>query len=205
MTADGLPDPVNVANVGEGHRSRVIRTLSAAFFDDPAIGWILRNEATRSAVLDKMFDWLFDAHVDAAIVSSSPGGEVAALWVPPGRIHREAPLTVPYLFKMLRIFGLSLGRGKQVSDAIHAHLPQGEDWLYLRYLGVHPDAQGKGWGGRAIRAGIAQANALGVPTCLETNNPKNVGLYHRFGFRTISEWDVCRGGPHFWTMVRDTD
>jgi ribosomal protein S18 acetylase RimI-like enzyme len=198
-------DPLAVTHVGERHRVAVTRTLASAFFDDPAIQWILRNEQTRAAALDKMFDWQFDVHRTNGIVSSSADGEVAALWVPPGKVHYEGRLTLPFLFKMFGIFGLSLARGKQIGDAIHAHLPAGENWLYLRYLGVHPDAQGKGWGGRAIRAGIAEANARGVPTCLETNNPENVGLYHRFGYRTISEWDVCDGGPHFWTMTRDMD
>jgi predicted N-acetyltransferase YhbS len=69
---------------------------------------------------------------------------------------------------------------------------------------VRPGAQGKGWGGLAIRAGIAEANRLGVDTCLETAKQSNVGIYQRLGFEVVDEWQVP-GGPRFWTMVRPRD
>ena len=73
--------------------------------------------------------------------------------------------------------------------------------MYLKMAGVRPDCQGKGLGGLAIRAGLAEAAGLGVPAVLETATPSNVGLYQRLGFATLSEWDVAGGGPHFWTMT----
>ncbi len=41
----------------------------------------------------------------------------------------------------------------------------------------------------------------GVPAVLETATPSNVGLYQRLGYEVMSEWDVPKGGPHFWTMT----
>ena len=76
--------------------------------------------------------------------------------------------------------------------------------LLLRYAAVRPDAQGKGWGGRAIRAGIAEANRIGVDTCLETAEESNIAIYQRLGFAIVDEWQVP-GGPRFWTMIRPKD
>ena len=86
-------------------------------------------------------------------------------------------------------------------DGITSHLPKGEDWMYLKMAAVHPDHQGKGLGGRIIRTGLAEAARLGVPSVLETATPSNVGLYQRLGYCIASEWDVAKGGPHFWTMT----
>ena len=91
--------------------------------------------------------------------------------------------------------------GNPAYDAIRAHLPADERWLYLRIAGVRPDCQGKGLGGLAIRAGHAEAAARGVPVVLETATPSNVGLYQNLGYAVVSEWHVPGGGPQFWSMT----
>jgi ribosomal protein S18 acetylase RimI-like enzyme len=83
-----------------------------------------------------------------------------------------------------------------------AHHPKGITYFYLHYAGVLPEHQGKGWGGAAIRAGLDKADAAGIPALLETATERNVGLYTSLGFEILSEWDVPKGGPHFWTMMR---
>ncbi len=103
---------------------------------------------------------------------------------------------------MLRTFGAAIGRAITIAEAIDAHHPKGYDFWYLHYAGVRPECQGKGWGGTAIRAGVAHAEAEGKPIYLETATETNVGLYQRLGFTVIGEWDVPRGGPHFWSMQR---
>ena len=100
--------------------------------------------------------------------------------------------------------GMILTSPDTVGKHLARHVSTGEDFLYLRYAAVRPEAQGKGWGGRAIRAGIAEANRLGVDTCLETAKQSNVAIYQRLGFDIVDEWQVP-GGPRFWTMVRPQD
>jgi ribosomal protein S18 acetylase RimI-like enzyme len=107
------------------------------------------------------------------------------------------------LIPMVRTFGWSLSRAMRVSDAIHAHHPKSDDFWLLQYAGVAPEHQGKGWGGIAIREGVARATQTGKPVLLETATPANASLYARLGFEIIDEWDVPNGGPHFWTMMRE--
>src|SRR3546814_15188962 len=89
----------------------------------------------------------------------------------------------------------------RVQTSIDAHRPRGRFW-YLHYVGVRPDHQGQGHGGRIIRAQTAKADAEGLPCWLETATPANVPLYERLGFVIEQEWVVAGGGPTFWRVRR---
>ena len=56
---------------------------------------------------------------------------------------------------MLRIFGFALPRAMRVVEGIDKNRPKGDFW-YLHFVGVRPAHQGKGWGGRIIREGLAR-------------------------------------------------
>src|SRR3546814_17490013 len=88
---------------------------------------------------------------------------------------------------------------RSVQSSIDAHRPQGRFW-YLHYVGVRPEQQGKGHGGRIIRAQTAVADTEGLPCWLETATSANVPIYERLGFVTPAEWAIAGGGPHFWGM-----
>lgn len=194
-------------NIIEGSsdlRSEAVKTLALAFQNDPALAWIMPDADTRRRRLPRFFDWLFADHVKHGLILVAPALEVVTLWRQPGKVHHHEPLTPGELWRLLAIFGPAILRADLVGRHLARHIPAGEDHLYLRYAAVRPEAQGKGWGGRAIRAGIAEANRLEVDTCLETAKPENVAIYQRLGFDIVDEWQVP-GGPRFWTMVRVRD
>lgn len=187
-----------------GLRSKAVETLALAFQDDPVLGWMIRGDAARRRRLPRFFDWLFADHVRHGMILTAPGREVVTLWRLPGKVHHHDPMTAGEVWRLLRIFGPDIGRAGTVGRHIARHVPAGEDYLYLRYAAVRPEAQGKGWGGRAIRAGIAEANRLGVDVCLETAKRDNIAIYQRLGFGIVDEWQVP-DGPRLWTMVRPRD
>lgn len=183
-------------------RSEIVKTFSQAFHDDPALCWIVPDSNARFRRLPRLFDWLFDDHIKRGVIHASPNAEAAAFWRLPGKVHYQDAVTIGLVWRMVEIFGLSLSRATTLSDAISEHVPLGEDYLYLRNVAVSPSHQGQGWGGRIIRSGLQYADQLGVDTCLETSNHDTVGLYERLGFTVVDEWEVPKGGPKFWTMVR---
>ena len=193
-----------IDGVGD-EQARAVGTLAAAFQEDPALSWIFPSPRARARRLPGLFRWLFADHIRHGMILASPGQEVVTLWRRPGKVQHHDPLTPPELVRVLSIFGPNILRAARIGQAIADHVPPGEDYLYLRYAGVRPDVQGKGWGGLAIRAGIAEANRRGVGACLETAKPGNVGLYENLGFRVVDTWDTPGGGPRFWTMVRPRD
>jgi ribosomal protein S18 acetylase RimI-like enzyme len=179
----------------------IATTLAAAFQDDPALVWILRDPSKRKAKLQRFFRVAIREDLAAGLVLHSPGFEVVTLWRAPGR-HKEEPLgSFRTLLTFASIFGLSLTRGSTVGGLMAKNHPTMRHW-YLRYLGVHPDHQGKGWGGIAIRDGMVRADSDGLPIWLETCKPNNVSLYQRFGFVITEEWDVPNSGLHFWGMTK---
>ena len=190
-----------IIRLGPHHRDAAVATLAAAFQDDPAIAFMLPDPASRPARLARLYRWMFAEHLNNGIVLGTAGAEVVTLCRLPGTVHLHEPIWHPGALRFVPIFGRHIPRAIRLDDAIRAHLPDDERWHYLRVAGVRPGCQGKGLGGLAIRAGLAQAAASGVPAVLETATPSNVGLYQNLGYQVLSEWHVPGGGPQFWTMT----
>lgn len=179
----------------------IIETLAQAFQTDPALSWILPDPGHRARALRSLFHVLAPADMRAGVALRSTGDEAAALWRAPGQAHSGTLEFLRTVIPLVATFGTALPRGLKVQGSIDAHRPAGRFW-YLHYVGVRPGCQGKGHGGRIIRAQTAVADAEGLPCWLETATPENVPLYERLGFATQVEWDVPGGGPHFWGMMR---
>lgn len=184
-----------------GDHSGVVTTLAQAFHNDPAFRYILRDEMSRERRMTSLFKTIAADDAIAGRVVGSTGNEAAALWRAPGKADSDDAPLIAQMLPMLRIFGFAFPRALRVVDGIDRNRPKGDFW-YLHFVGVRPAHQGKGWGGRIIREGLARADAEGVPTWLETATPENVPLYQRLGFVIQCEWDVPKGGPHFWGMMR---
>lgn len=183
-----------------GELEAVAETLAQAFQTDPALSWILPDPDHRARALRSLFRTLVPADARAGVALRAAGDEAAALWRAPGQAHSGMFEFLRTVVPLVATFGATLPRGLKVQGSIDAHRPKGRFW-YLHYVGVRPGHQGKGHGGRIIRAQTGVADRDGLPCWLETATPENVPLYQRLGFVTEVEWDVP-GGPHFWGMMR---
>ncbi len=192
-------DGIGVAD--QADLGALVETLALAFQTDPALSWILPDPAHRARALHELFRIIVPADTRAGIALRSAGNEAGALWRAPGRANSGAFEFLRTVMPLVATFGTALPRGLKVQGSIDAHRPKGHFW-YLHYVGVRPDHQGKGHGGRIIRAQTAVADSNRLPCWLETATLDNVALYERLGFATQVEWDVTDGGPHFWGMMR---
>ncbi len=202
------------ANGAADHSTKAIATtLARAFQDDPALAWIIPDPERRRKVLPRFFAIMAQQSFrHGEVLGSAPEtGEgaatgtahhAAALWYPPGEVRDGALQSLQDNLRLLGVFGASLPRGLKVAEAMYARHPDPQRFFYLRYVGVAPEAQGKGWGGAIIRAGIERAAEQGLGVLLETATPANVPIYTRLGFEISEEWQVPGGGPKFWTMIR---
>ena len=202
MNAPPRPLP-DIAEPPRAARTAMIAPLARAFADDPAMAWIMPDPAVRAARLPKLFALLVDDEFASGWALASPHSEAVTLWRSSETVHGSLWDLVRALPAFWSALGTNMPRGLAVSTAIDQHHPAGQAYDYLHFAGVDPAFQGRGWGGAAIRAGLARAAARGRPVYLETATPENVGLYMALGFAVIEEWDVPRGGPHFWSMWRD--
>lgn len=194
-----MSDGVRVADNAD--RARIANLFAHAFADDPAMAFLFPDPAQRARRMPRLFGTLFDGDALGGMRLITQGGEAATLWRGPGQSETGLLGLLPQAWPLLRTFGLALGRGLAVSQAIDAHLPPTPHW-YLHIAGCDPAAQGKGHGGAAIRSGLARIAGSGLPVYLETANPKNLGLYQALGFELTDTWEVPNGGPRFWSMLR---
>jgi ribosomal protein S18 acetylase RimI-like enzyme len=83
------------------------------------------------------------------------------------------------------------------------HHPMKRRHAYLWFLGVRPEAQGRGVGSRLLKVATDRLDAAAEPAYLETQTERNVGLYRRHGFEVISEHRARPDAPMMWSMWRD--
>lgn len=86
---------------------------------------------------------------------------------------------------------------------MRSHRPEEPHW-YLGILGTHPDSQNQGLGSAVLQTMLAKADHLGVPTFLESSNPRNYGFYQRHGYTEQAELTVQDSPPllGFWRPAR---
>lgn len=198
--SDQLRAAMPCRTAARSDRDTVVTTLAEAFQHEPAFSFILPDPAARRRALVRAFRIIFAEDIWAGAIMMTPQAEAVTAWRSPAQMREgqwEAIRTrLPYLLA----FGPAIIRAAQVADLIKAHLPAEGCW-YLHYAGCHSDHRGKGFGGAAIRAGLARADAERAKAWLETADEANLAIYSALGFEVACTWQVPRG-PQFWGMMR---
>ncbi len=198
--------PIAVRPGTAADRGAVADILARAFIADPAFGYIFPDAAGRAVRLQRFFTLITAIAPDPAqtdIAIDDHGQPVAAaVWRAPGQWQTSTATMLRRLGALLSAFGTALPRALAMQALLDSHHPAAPHW-YLQFAGCLPQAQGRGYGGAAIRSRLARCDAGRLPAALETATPSNVPLYRSLGFDVAEEFDVPRGGPHFWDMWRD--
>lgn len=188
---------------------RAGEVLADAFRDDPVWSRVFECVSNRETKLASFFEIpVRFCRTYGEAYASSPALEGAAAWVP----GDKADMT---FWRILRsggmVPGFSLGADLQkriqpVFDPLEkdrrAHM-QGRRYVYLQVIGVAPEHQGRGFGGKLLRALLANVDASGIPVYLETQTEKNVLMYEKFDFETVKEIRLPVIGLPSWEMVRE--
>ena len=98
-------------------------TLSDAFMTDPALGYIVPDEAARAKALPKLFTLLVADDSEKGTAMRSGNDEAAALWRAPGMAKDAGGTSLTLIWNMLRIFGFAIPRASMVADALHPTCP----------------------------------------------------------------------------------
>lgn len=180
--------------------------LAAAFVDDPIFNWFMRTGPGRGAARRAMFRLILrDAALPDGTIERPASGGAAAVWIPSENLraqplHRE----LRALPTLLAATGLGrFNRLVRLRGAMDQHHPMERPHDYLWFLGVRPDLQGYGVGSRLLAARTAHLDREVRPAFLETATPRNVTLYARHGFETVSEYRPAPDGPLIWAMWRE--
>lgn len=174
---------------------RVADLLADAFAADPTWRWIFGEPTPAPAQRARVWRVLAGSAVDNGAAREVVGGAVVSLWVPPGcpelSEEREDELD--------RVLVEVTGPARaallpDVWDCFAAHRPE-RPHHYLDFLAVHPDHRGRGLGMALLRQEAADHDAAGLPTYLESSNPRNLARYEANGFRRLQSFALPPDGP----------
>ena len=100
-----------------------------------------------------------------------------------------------------RIGASAAGRLESYGELTTNHRP-GEPHFCLILIGVHPDAQGKGYGRVLLDlvSAMSEAHPSSTGVRLDTETPANVSLYEHCGYRITEQSEL--GGVPIWFMFR---
>lgn len=175
--------------------------LARTFWDDPVMGWMIPDDATRYRKLQRFF------HADIGVtrrrgtVITTGDLAGAALWLPPDRWKTPIPDLARLLPGSLRAFSTHLIAALGLLTKMEKAHPHEPHW-YLSVLGTDPGRQGLGVGGALISEITDRCDHEGLGAYLESSKDVNVPYYERFGFRVTDEVTV-KNGPTLWLMWRD--
>lgn len=179
----------------------IAATLARAFIQDPVLGYLFPDAASRPRKLFQFFTLIVRAETRPADTLIAGDGAAAAIWRAPGEWRTPVSAMLRLAIPMLTTFGSGLMRALRLQSLIEAHHPAAPHW-YLAFAGCDPPRHGRGFGGAAIRARLAQCDAAGLPAALETANEANLAIYAALGFVVSGTYDAAPG-LRFWSMWRE--
>ena len=181
--------------------------LSEAFRDDPVFNAIFEGVAPEQWVAFFTAPVVYSLKYGQVIAPSAQMEGVAA-WVPgkyadmdffrmlfSGAMWAGMKMGMEIAQKLKVVFG-------PVEQDRKVHM-QGRDYLYLQIIGVAPQYQGLGLGGKLLAALFADSKQSGLPIYLETETEENVRLYEHLGFSVLNMVTLPLIDLPMWEMIRE--
>ncbi|MFX0122994.1 MAG: GNAT family N-acetyltransferase [Candidatus Hodarchaeota archaeon] len=185
------------------------KVLGKAFHNDPAWTHVIPNENMRKRKLPTVFEYILLYSLKYGMIyASTENLEGIVAWAPHTTVD-------PSLWRILRsgAFRAALKMGREIGRKIEKLFKQidkdrrenmkDRPYLYVQIIGVLPEFQGQGFGGRLLKPMFAKADKEGIPIYLETETEKNVKIYSKYGFQTLKEGLAPDADFHYWEMIRE--
>jgi ribosomal protein S18 acetylase RimI-like enzyme len=182
--------------------------LAKAFLKDPVTRYLVPDEKERRQFLPYFFRSMVTYGIRyGEVYTYSPHFEGIIIWLP-GEAARMS------MWKMFRSKGYSMiytkadGEVKKrmfyYFDFVTERRKANSDFAhwFLLFIGVKPELQGKGYGGKLMTPMFQRLDPKTMPCCLETQNEKSLGFYERYGFEVIEETKIPKTDLTYWALLR---
>jgi ribosomal protein S18 acetylase RimI-like enzyme len=176
------PDRVSVAPLAGDELPAAAALLARAYRDNPlTVALIGDDPHARLAITEAIFLARLEAMPPP--LGARAGGVLggAAGFSPPGAPGPDADL---FLAALSRGGEPLIGRTGDMLAAVRRHSPAGPLW-HLGPVGVDPAFQHRGIGRLLVARFCENMDAQGASATLDTDQPRNVRLYERHGFKTV--------------------
>lgn len=180
--------------------------LAAAFSQDPLIGHFLCDD--KAIALKRMSQALLNFAQPYKHTYTTAGSvKGVAVWLPPEasqfnlsqlwQVMTSGLLTVPFYLCWNRILDFASFIATEIR--LHDKTAPEPHW-YLSILGVSPEYQGQGIGGKLLQPVLKEADRTNMPCYLETSTTGAVRFYQRQGFEIVHHGTFV--GREYWAMKR---
>ncbi|PZO53181.1 MAG: hypothetical protein DCF16_07910 [Alphaproteobacteria bacterium] len=199
--------PPSVRLARDDEKDAASRILTDAFVDEDGLNYWLKQGAAKTRARRAFFDAavrdVVHAKRELHLAESEGAALGAAIWLAPGDKAFDLPplrelMLTPLLFAVAGVKGMrrATALGRQLAT-FHPKVPH----AHLVFLGIAPEAQGRGVGSAMLKHALAPLDASGVPAYLEASTERNIALYERHGFVISGGFQLP--GLHMRTMFRE--
>ena len=199
-----LPDPA--VRIRTAQIELLGTVLTRAFYDNPAVTYVLPDKSTRQLALS----WFFNS---VAIRTSRFCGEIyttrnvegGALWICPGAELTLAKVAEAEISDLpVKLNRSTITRWINVSSYLESarrQLADKQHW-HLVAAGTEPSINGTMIRRTLLAPVLAMADWDLSPCYVETFDEKDLPFYREIGFEIAGAGRISDGGPSFWTLVR---
>src|SRR5262245_30048037 len=155
--------------------------LGRAYYEEPHIRYILRDEQTRRRLLPDLFRLAIQATQLNGEIHTTDSLDGGALWIGPGSGLAIGRSMRSGFSSSLQLGWATLRRCITLGlhlDEIHQRLIKGPHW-YLLALGVKPSVDRESVRATLVEPLLARADSRGLPCYVETFNEKDLPFYKR--------------------------
>jgi GNAT superfamily N-acetyltransferase len=177
----------------ESDLDAIADTLGRAFEGDPVWAWCFAGEPRERMIagLGHVFRFAAAAALDYGWVRIAGDGAAVALWIPAGEPEMSAADEARFPAVIAEsCSAAATARVLELMAAFERNHPHEPPHFYLSVLGTHPDHAGQGIGMALVAANLAEIDAIGAPSFLESSNPANIPRYERAGFHPEREVEL---------------
>jgi len=167
----------------------IVGTISSAFTADPLWAPVLGSRE-QAAALWRMFLASTLRYPNTFVTA---GIESVTAWVPPGGKALTSAEEAGFDAFLEHLGGSDFAQGvAKICDILDSAVPT-EPHFYLSLFGTHSDHRGGGLGMGLLRTNLAEIDAVGAPSYLESSNPANDERYRSVGFVSRDTLEFASG------------
>lgn len=173
-----------------GDKERIVNILTEAFDDNKSVNYIVRQDRHRKRRIRRLMKYSFEVCHSFGKVFLSDDRQSCALILLPDKKKTTLRSIWWDIQLILTCTGIgNVRKAMQRETKIKALQPK-EPFYYLWFIGVSPQAQGKGIGTALMKEFLAECGFNKRVICLETSTTRNLPWYKKFGFSIYNKLDL---------------
>lgn len=188
----------------DNNKSLAIGILTRSFNDNKSANWVIKSDNKRVVRLSGLMEYAFNLCKLQNGVYLSEDNQGAIIYDFPNRTRYTFKRLLADVDLVVNVIGLRrFSKVLKRENYIKKYHPD-NDFIYLWFLGVDPNYQGNGTGGKLLQELTKIADNQSLPIYLETSNPQNLSFYKKFGFDIYHEWNADFIGFTVWFMRKES-